>query len=84
MSRIVYDNEGGEHDISELLPCPFCGSQPNFEFIGNYSTKKTKVRVKCSNRGCRIERTEASLGDWFGHIVPRVIKHRNTRSTHDQ
>ena len=44
-----------------LKLCPFCGSEPEAKEIGNAHTKSRKIQVKCSNRSCRISRTDAIL-----------------------
>lgn len=47
--------------MSELLPCPFCGSEPVMKHIGNDYTKSRAVEVKCSNAYCRVARTDKAL-----------------------
>ena len=50
----------------ELKPCPFCGSEAKAIQIGNEHTKSMRIKVKCANRSCRIERTDATLGGRHG------------------
>lgn len=51
--------------ILDLKPCPFCGSDPEVKCIGNDHSRTRKISVKCSNKMCRAQRTDASLRDGF-------------------
>lgn len=61
MEKEYTDNNGNVIISDVLLPCPFCGSEPEILFIGNSYTKSRKVTIKCTNKCCRIERTDATL-----------------------
>jgi len=61
----------------ELLPCPFCGTIPNVEYIGNNYTQVLKVKIKCPK--CRVQRTDSSRHsdfEWLGKIS---VEHWNER-----
>ena len=44
-----------------LKDCPFCGSEAKATQIGNEHTKALRIKVKCTNRMCRVQRTDATL-----------------------
>jgi hypothetical protein len=62
----------------KLLPCPFCGCQPELKYIGNDRLKKRSITIKCPN--CRIERTDSALRFGFEWLEGVVEKNWNTRS----
>lgn len=67
MEQIKYSTNSGEFIADKLLPCPFCGGEPEFITIGNDYTKKRKVEIKCKK--CRVKRTTAALRfnlEWCG------------------
>ena len=59
--HVVHANSGGDYPI-KLPDCPLCGSKLTVHHIGNNHTKNQKLKVKCSNNRCRIERTDAAIG----------------------
>ncbi len=64
----------GWNRILDLKPCPFCGSDPEVKCIGNDHSRKRKINVKCSNKLCRIERTDAALRrgfDWLESVAEK-------------
>jgi hypothetical protein len=42
-----------------LMPCPFCGGEPEMLRKGNDHTKKRSITIRCPD--CRVERTDAAL-----------------------
>lgn len=68
--KIIYsDNNGNNHELDKLLPCPFCGGEPLLEFIGNDFTKNRKVEIKCQS--CHIESVNATIRNnskWVAEI----------------
>jgi len=46
-------------DIAVFGPCPFCGTVPQIEHVGNNHTKTRKVVVRCPS--CRVQRTDAGI-----------------------
>lgn len=74
-----YPNSDDGFEADEMLPCPFCGSNPKITFIGNEFTKKRKVNIKCSNVDCMVERTDAAFRRGFKWCTETCIKSWNTR-----
>lgn len=62
---------------NELLPCPFCGSQPEIKRIGNDFTPKRKITIKCKK--CRIERTDSAIRNGMDWLENVAIKQWNER-----
>lgn len=52
-------HNGNSFMADELLPCPFCGGEPELKFFGNDYTKSRKATIKCKK--CRAEITNAAL-----------------------
>jgi len=69
--------EATRRDTMNLLPCPFCGTEPDVEFIGNAHTKSRKVKVRCPK--CRIERTDAAIRYGFEWLRGIAEKNWNQR-----
>lgn len=61
----------------ELLPCPFCNSEPKLRYIGNDRTKARKITVKCT--GCRIEVTHAAIRNGFDFLEAAIKITWNSR-----
>ena len=64
-----------------LKTCPFCGSEARATQIGNEHTKALRIRVKCTNSMCRIERTDATLGgrhglEWLEEVATKGCNKR--------
>ena len=56
---------------TELLPCPFCGSEAKATYIGNDRTKSRKIEVKCQNKMCRITQVTGAIRygfDWLDDV----------------
>jgi hypothetical protein len=61
----------------KLLPCPFCGSEPEVEYIGNEYTKSRKIIIRCPQ--CRIQRTNAAFMNGFTWLEDVSAKQWNER-----
>jgi Lar family restriction alleviation protein len=59
MEQIIYSTNSGEFKADKLLPCPFCGGEPEFITIGNDYTKKRGAEIKCTK--CMVKRTTVAL-----------------------
>lgn len=67
MEKIIYYTNSGEFEAEELLPCPFCGGEPEFITIGNEATKKRKAQIECTK--CHVRRTTGAIRnslEWCG------------------
>jgi hypothetical protein len=56
----------------QLKPCPKCLSPAEMHEIGNDHTKKRRITVKCTNKNCRLERTDAAFRngmDWLRNVA---------------
>ena len=71
------DNSGNEFIADVMLPCPFCGSEPDITFKGNNHTKKRSVTIKCPK--CRIQRTDAALRNNHEWCAKVCIEQWNAR-----
>lgn len=67
--------------MKELLPCPFCGTNPIVETIGNDYTKSRKITIKCPS--CRIQRTDAALRHGFEWLEEVAADQWNSRNSGD-
>lgn len=59
-----YDTE-----LTELLPCPFCGGKPIAHLQGNAISKKKLITIKCQE--CSVQRTIGAIGnsiEWLENI----------------
>ena len=67
MEQIIYSTNSGEFEANKLLPCPFCGGEPEFYTIGNDYTKKRSAEIKCTK--CMVKRTTGAIEhdlEWCG------------------
>lgn len=67
--------------MNKLLPCPFCGANPEMEIIGNAHTPKRSVVVKCPQ--CRIKRTDSGIILTIETLAIEATKRWNQRITND-
>lgn len=76
--EITYQTNTGEFVAEKLLPCPFCGGEPEFVTIGNDYTKSRKAEIKCTK--CFCKRTTGAIHnnlEWCGR---RAIELWNKRT----
>lgn len=62
----------------ELLPCPFCGTEPEMIHIGNEYTKSRKIEIKCP--GCRAKLINAAIHhgfDWLEEVTAKAWNKRH-------
>lgn len=64
--------------IVKLLPCAFCGGEPELLHIGNDYKPKKRITIKCKK--CRVERTDAALHHDFNWLEDVAQKGWNDRS----
>ena len=69
---------GSDNEI-ELLPCPFCGSDPQVVYTGNDLRESRAVTIQCSNSGCRISRTDRTLRKTFSWLEDIAVNGWNMR-----
>jgi len=62
---------------SHLLPCPFCGCQPDIEQKG-----KNGLRIFCT--GCNIEKTQKVLRYSLEWLRMKLIENWNKRIPHEK
>jgi hypothetical protein len=70
-------------NMSELKPCPCCGSE-NIEvkYIGNSHTKSRKVEIKC--KSCRLTRADGAIyhdHEWCYETAKRFWNTRDSDNT---
>ena len=75
--EVMTYEEATDSSTMDLLPCPFCGTDPDVRFIGNAHTKSRRIKVRCS--GCRIERTDAAIRYGFEWLRTVAEKNWNQR-----
>ena len=67
MEKVIYYTNSGEFEAEKLLPCPFCGGDPEFITIGNEATKNRKAQIECTK--CHVRRTTGAIRnnlEWCG------------------
>jgi len=58
--QIEYKPHSGNVFLADvMLSCPFCGGEPQLNFIGNDYSKKRKVEIKCKK--CRVTMVNAGI-----------------------
>lgn len=66
--------------MSDLKPCPFCGSEDiEIKYIGNAHTKTRKVQLKC--KSCRVTRTDGAIYHDHEWCYETAAKQWNTRTS---
>lgn len=73
-----FDNSSDGFVADKMLPCPFCGNDPEILFIGNNYTKSRKVTIKCKK--CRVQRTDAALRFDHEWVARNAIEQWNERT----
>lgn len=61
-----------------LLPCPFCGGEPELKQIGNDHTKRRAVHICCTTLGC-VEIRVATLHDGHAWCEGHAVRKWNSR-----
>lgn len=61
------------------LPCPFCGSTPKVNFIGNDHSKKRQVEILCSNAFCRALIIKAGIRESHEQVFRHTLAAWNKR-----
>ena len=78
-----FEEKGWNNDrVIKLLPCPFCGGEPELLHIGNDFKPKKRITIRCKK--CRVERTEACLRHDFKWLEDVASKNWNNRSWIEQ
>ena len=63
--------------MNKLIPCPFCGGEPEIRCKGNNYTKSRSITIKCKN--CRSKRTDATVRHSMEWIERVAIERWNQR-----
>jgi len=64
--------------LERLLPCPFCGGEPEMLHKGNKFSAKRSVTIKCKQ--CRVQRTDAAMRFGMAWLEGVATDHWNKRS----
>ena len=79
MEKTYRPHAAPDFKADELLPCPMCGSEAELIFVGNPYTKKISTTAKCTNKMCRVQRTDATLKGDAEWVAKVTIKRWNER-----
>lgn len=75
-TQIISTNDGEKIIIDKLLPCPFCGKDPEIKHQGNYHTKSRKFHIIC--KGC-IKMVVGAITQDNTWCAMSIAKQWNTR-----
>lgn len=84
MEKITYYTNSGEFEAEKLLPCPFCGGEPEFRTIGNEATKNRKAEIECTK--CHVRRTTGAIRnnlEWCGRKAIELWNARWQETSHE-
>lgn len=71
--------------MSELKPCPFCGSEAAEPiFIGNDNTRRRKVTIRCKAPGCTQGVTVGALRFSHEWCHAEAVEKWNSRAESDE
>ena len=79
MAHEYKDNDGYKFTYYRLKECPFCGSLPEINFIGNNFTKSRKVEITCSDKKCSCRITTAGIHSNHEQVAKWSIDKWNKR-----
>jgi transcription elongation factor Elf1 len=72
------DHNGNIFSLDKLLPCPFCGSDVDIEFVGNSRSKKgRKAIIKCPD--CRATMTNTTIRYSIEWVAKISVEYWNKR-----
>lgn len=63
---------------TKLLPCPFCGEDPEIEQIGNDHTKTRKTQIRCPR--CSVTMRVGAIANSVAWTRRQVISQWNKRT----
>jgi hypothetical protein len=63
----------------EVLPCPFCGAEPQWRHQGNEHTKSRRLVIHCPE--CRVERVNGAIRNDFAWLERISVEQWNRRAT---
>ena len=69
-------------EVVNLKRCPFCGTYPEVQHIGNDHTKKRSIVVRCPK--CRIQRTDSAIRYDFRWLAGVAEKNWNQRALSEE
>lgn len=78
MKQITYKpHNGNDFSYDVMLPCPFCGGDPQLTFIGNNYTKSRKVEIECMK--CRVKMVNSGIRIGSEQLAKMSIEAWNKR-----